>query len=660
MPLRAALVLTALALALPPVPGAMAPSASGFGEPFSPSELADPFVLRVDGPDEATYYAYGTQDARPLPVLRSTDLRSWERLDEPTDVGEHDRFDPLPDWALPRSAGGELWAPAVLQRGSRFVLFVAARHRELRDRSGAPLFCIARAESASPEGVFEPTDGAAPFLCQPERNGSIDPSVFVDDGVPHLLWKSEGHTGGEPARLWTQRLTDDARGLVDGTRRELLSTDQPWEEPLIENPHMAELDGRYFLFYSGNRYTTAGYAVGYAECASAQGPCAKPLNAPFLAADAAVDGPGGSELFRTPDGRTWLVYHGWDKGLVGRTPTSDPAGPGRRARIRELRLNPHDGRPQLGDGQGTWAASPRTARVQGADRFETAAAFSQQTVRRPAPVVYLATGEGFADALAGAPAAGREAGAVLLTGRDRLPEATRRELRALDPGHVVILGGPSAIAPAVEQEVRTLVRSLHREAGSDRFDTAARVSANTWREGPNGDVRTTVAYLATGEAFPDALAAGAAGARNDAPVLLTARGALPGTTARELVRLRDRGLRRVVAIGGDGAIAEPVLAEVRALGLEVERVAGRSRFETAAEVARREFDGVLGAVVVATGGSYADAVAAGAFGAPVLLVPRDGALPEATAALVAQRRPLSVTVVGGPGAVSEQMLGHLR
>jgi hypothetical protein len=67
----------------------------------------------------------------------------------------------------------------------------------------------------------------------------------------------------------------------------------------------------------------------------------------------------------------------------------------------------------------------------------------------------------------------------------------------------------------------------------------------------------------------------------------------------------------------------------------------------------------VGGVVVATGEAFPDAVAAGAAGLPVLLVPSTGeAPPEARAALNALA-PLGVLVLGGPNAVSDHTLASL-
>src|SRR5262249_9466946 len=145
---------------------------------------------------------------------------------------------------------------------------------------------------------------------------------------------------------------------------------------------------------------------------------------------------------------------------------------------------------------------------------------------------------------------------VLLVNRDAIPASTAAELTRLHPGHIVVLGGVSAISDAVYAQLASYSNgSIHREPGTDRYDTAARVSANTFRDG------AAVAYAATGAQCPDALAAGAAGAANHGPVLLVTRDAIPAPTAAELNRLRPG---RIVVLGGSAAVSPGVVSALHA------------------------------------------------------------------------------------------------
>ena len=191
-------------------------------------------------------------------------------------------------------------------------------------------------------------------------------------------------------------------------------------------------------------------------------------------------------------------------------------------------------------------------RVAGPDRYATAVELTK-FVKAP-PVVYVATGLSFADALAGGAAAARSGGVLLLTAKDSLPAVTSDAIKQLKPARIVVLGGTGAVSPAVEDALRALgVGTVVRIAGTDRYATAAAVSADAFPAG------APAAYVATGQAFGDALAATPAAAVEGAPLLLTAPDALPAATTTEIDRL---GPARIVVVGGTAAVSEAVMDEL--------------------------------------------------------------------------------------------------
>src|SRR5688500_8596789 len=109
-------------------------------------DFADPFVLRsADG-----YYAFATGAARlHLQVARSRDLNGWTHLGE--------ALPELPSWAL--DVRGLTWAPSVLVRQSRYILYYTTRDA----LSGFQ--CISRALSQRPEGPYL-DDSLEPMVCQ--------------------------------------------------------------------------------------------------------------------------------------------------------------------------------------------------------------------------------------------------------------------------------------------------------------------------------------------------------------------------------------------------------------------------------------------------------------------------------------------------------------
>lgn len=303
----------------PPGPDRSAPAPAGPPAPLAeestavhPSDFPDPYILRANG----AYWAFATQvGPTSIPTMRSQDLLSWEW------VGN--ALQGPPSWA----GWGHHWAPSVLQRGSTYVLYYTTRH------AATGLQCISRVASVLPQGPYiDDSDG--PLICQTRRGGSIDPSPFVDtDGRAYLLWKSEGTLAGEPTRIWVRRLSEDGLRLVGDGPVQLLERRLPWEFPIIEGPSMAVVDGRYHLLYSGNRWETAGYAVGHAVCDSVLGPCRRSAEGPVLQSRPGEAGPGGQEFLRLRSGELVLAHHAWEPDAVGY-----PGG-ARRLHITSVRID---------------------------------------------------------------------------------------------------------------------------------------------------------------------------------------------------------------------------------------------------------------------------------------------------------------------------------
>jgi spore germination protein YaaH/putative cell wall-binding protein len=195
-----------------------------------------------------------------------------------------------------------------------------------------------------------------------------------------------------------------------------------------------------------------------------------------------------------------------------------------------------------------------------------------------------------------------------------------------------------------------------RRAGADRYATAASVSLASVAPG------VPVAYVATGTAYPDALAAGPAAAMRGAPVLLTLPTSLPAATANELTRLTPA---EIVVVGGASVVSDAVVAQLRGYTTSgvVRRIAGPDRYATAARISAAAFAPGAPVAYVATGASFPDAlaggVAAGRQKGPVLLVTR-GSVPSATAGELARLKPGRIVVLGGTGVITDAVATALR
>lgn len=194
-----------------------------------------------------------------------------------------------------------------------------------------------------------------------------------------------------------------------------------------------------------------------------------------------------------------------------------------------------------------------------------------------------------------------------------------------------------------------------RVAGADRYLTASAVSQAAYPAGAD------TVYLARGDDFPDALSAGPAAAAAQGPLLLTRPDALPPTTLAEVKRLKPK---KLVIVGGPGAISDSLATQLRPYAGQVVRDTGGDRYTVSRAVATRAFSSAK-TVYIADGRNYPDAIAAGAaaarVGGPVVLVNGGASTADsATIALLKQLGTTEVRVAGGPTVVSDGILNSLR
>ncbi|MFE5410723.1 cell wall-binding repeat-containing protein [Microbacterium sp. NPDC056569] len=294
----------------------------------------------------------------------------------------------------------------------------------------------------------------------------------------------------------------------------------------------------------------------------------------------------------------------------------------------------------------------RETRLAGPDRFSTSVEVSRAVIPdgHRAPVVYLANGYRFPDALAAGPAAARQGGVVLLTDPEVLPDVVAAELRRLDPQRVVVLGRADAVSEAVVDRIGDALPSataVERIAGVDRFETAELLVRDAF---PGAEQ----AFVVSGLKFPDALAAGAAAASVDAPVLLVQGDG--GLDARTSGLIADLGVSRVVVAGDAATVSTAMEAGlVQQLGrADVVRHGGANRFETAFEINMASFyepDHVL----VASGLGFPDGLSAialaGAYDAPLYLS-TPTCVPSSARVGTWRTTVGEVTLIGGPTSVA--------
>ncbi len=189
--------------------------------------------------------------------------------------------------------------------------------------------------------------------------------------------------------------------------------------------------------------------------------------------------------------------------------------------------------------------------------------------------------------------------------------------------------------------------SVERIAGADRYATSAQVSTKNFEPGVG------TLFVASGEDYPDALAAGAVAGQKKAPLLLVKKGEIPGAVSAEIDRLKPQS---IVIVGGEGAVSDDVRSQLADKSASVKRVAGVNRYETASLLSNQNFGIDTPFAFVASGASFPDALSASSAGAlaggPVLLTPRVG-LPASTGVELERLDPRHILVVGGSSAIAD-------
>ena len=112
-----------------------------------------------------------------------------------------------------------------------------------------------------------------------------------------------------------QRIADDGRSLI-GDSTIVLTNDLDWEGHLIEGPFVTLQDGRYWLFYAGNDFSTPAYGIGVAVADHPLGPYAK-QGEPLLKSTREWTAPGHASVAPGLDGEPQLFFHAFHPGTGG-------------------------------------------------------------------------------------------------------------------------------------------------------------------------------------------------------------------------------------------------------------------------------------------------------------------------------------------------------
>lgn len=315
-------------------------------------------------------------------------------------------------------------------------------------------------------------------------------------------------------------------------------------------------------------------------------------------------------------------------------------------------------------------------RIAGETRYDTANALAvaAATARGPGNTtnIVIASGVKFPDGLSAAALAGATGAVMLLTPPAALPDSVIDTIEALrtQPGMLntittaTIVGGEAAVSANVRSQLEALDLTVTRIQGDNRYQTANNVALEINRLGGIGTVDgLKTVFLATGEKFPDSLAASSWSYRNVTPVILTTGTALDPATRSTIETL---GAQQVFVLGGTSVVSSDVETAVRSIPgvTTVRRLQGANRYETATAIATAigEFDpDYVSRAMFVSATSFPDALAAAPLAGGTdsyAILPVGSILPTAVSTWLSANAAtfFSILPIGGTTAVSSAVI----
>ncbi len=195
-------------------------------------------------------------------------------------------------------------------------------------------------------------------------------------------------------------------------------------------------------------------------------------------------------------------------------------------------------------------------RIAGKNRFETASLIAKE-IGSSSQTAVIASGLNFPDALAISSYAAKIGAPILLSRETTLTAETISTLASLGITNTIVVGGTGVISPSVETYLSQNGHNPVRIGGANRFETSALI-AYTYFQSPS------IAYVATGTDFPDALAAAPLAAKRNAPLVLVEKEKLPASVS-DYIRAYAANLQGVYLLGGEGPISAEVARRICAI-----------------------------------------------------------------------------------------------
>lgn len=190
------------------------------------------------------------------------------------------------------------------------------------------------------------------------------------------------------------------------------------------------------------------------------------------------------------------------------------------------------------------------SRIAGETRYDTCQKIFSQAKKKS---LVLASGEIFPDALATSSIL--DQAGLLLTKKDQLPSEAQAAIKDLNHDNFLIVGGENSVQESLATSISNQYQyaSHTRISGNNRYETSAKIGERL--------VSSTV-ILASGENFPDALAASTLAQKIDSPILLVSKDKIDQSI---IDYFKKHNIKKALVVGGQLSISDKTLANAERL-----------------------------------------------------------------------------------------------
>ena len=185
------------------------------------------------------------------------------------------------------------------------------------------------------------------------------------------------------------------------------------------------------------------------------------------------------------------------------------------------------------------------SRIAGENRYDTCQKIFNHAKKKS---LILASGEKFPDALATSSIL--DQAGLLLTKSGQLPSEVQAAIEALNHDSFLIVGGENSVQEGLASGIANQFQyaSHARISGNNRYETSTKIGDRL--------VSSTV-ILASGENFPDALAASTLAQKIEAPILLVSKDKIDQSV---IDYFKNHNIKKVLVVGGQLSISDKTLA----------------------------------------------------------------------------------------------------